>query len=271
MAGAMRLALALALLAASCVTAPSTKPPMQVVMIGDSTAAPYGPERAPQLGWAQVLPCALDSNVTVVDDAKGGRSTRSFQVEGWWEKARDKLKPGDVLLIQFGHNDAAIDRPERYVAARGGYKQNLELFVAAARERGATPVLITPVTRRYWESGRITDMHGEYDDVVREVAKATKTPLVDLDADSKAMLMRVGEKPSEDLYLHLPKGYSEYWKDGADDNTHFSEKGARMVAQLVAARLANLDTPLRGRVDAGVASLKPEFHAGGPACSVGAK
>ncbi|HEV7692396.1 MAG TPA: rhamnogalacturonan acetylesterase [Hyphomonadaceae bacterium] len=263
----MRQAVVLALLAGACMTAPVEKPLMQVVMIGDSTAAPYGPERYPQLGWAQVLPCALDANVTVVDDAKGGRSTKSFQVEGWWEKARDKLKPGDVLLIQFGHNDAAVDRPERFIEARPGFKNNLELFVSTARERGATPVLITPVTRRYWENGRITDMHGEYDDVVREVAAATKTPLVDLDADSKAMLLRIGEKPSEDLYLHLSKGYSEYWKDGADDNTHFSEKGARAVAQLVAARLAKLNTPLKGRVDAGVAALKPSFHAGGPACT----
>jgi lysophospholipase L1-like esterase len=270
MAGAMKRAVALGLLAAACVTAPVEKPPMQIVMIGDSTAAPYGPERYPQLGWAQVLPCALDANAVVIDDAKGGRSTKSFQVEGWWEKARDKLKAGDVLLIQFGHNDAAVDRPERHIEARPGYKANLELFVSAARERGATPVLITPVTRRYWENGRITDMHGEYDDVVREVASATRTPLIDLDKDSKAMLERIGEEPSKALFLHLPKGYSAYWKDGADDNTHFSETGARQVAQLVAARLAKLDTPLKARVDADAAALKASFHAGGPACMTGA-
>jgi lysophospholipase L1-like esterase len=265
----MRRALVLSLLAAACATAPSPKPPMQVVMIGDSTAAPYGPERYPQLGWAQVLPCALDANAIVVDDAKGGRSTKTFQSEGWWEKARDKLKPGDVLLIQFGHNDAAADKPERYIEARPGYKNNLELFVAEARERGATPVLITPVTRRYFEKGRVTDMHGEYDDVVREVAAATKAPLIDLDADSKALIVRLGDEASRNLYLHLPKGYSGYWKDGAADNTHFSEMGARAMAQLVAARLAKLNTPLKGRVDADAPALKPSFHAGSPACASG--
>lgn len=263
----MKRALGLALLAAGCVTAPVEKPSIQVVMIGDSTAAPYGPERYPQLGWAQVLPCALDANAVVVDDAKGGRSTRTFQSEGWWEQARDKLKPGDVLLIQFGHNDESIDRPERYIEARPGFANNLKLFVSAAREHGATPVLITPVTRRYFENGRVTDMHGQYDDVVREVAVATKTPLVDLDRDSKALVQKLGDEPSKALYLHLPRGYSEYWKDGADDNTHFSETGARQVAQLVAAGLAKLDTPLKGRVDPGVASLKPSFHAGGPGCT----
>lgn len=265
----MKRTLALALLAAGCATAPATMPPMQVVVIGDSTAAPYGPERYPQLGWAQVLPCALDADAVVVDDAKGGRSTKSFQVEGWWEKARDKLKPGDVLLIQFGHNDAAVDRPERFIEARPGYRNNLELFVAAARTRGATPVLITPVTRRYFENGRVTDMHGEYDDVVREVAAATKTPLVDLDADSKALITRLGDEKSKELYLHLPKGYSDYWKDGATDNTHFSETGARQIADLVAKRLAKLDTPLRGRIDADAPALRPSFRTGGPACSAG--
>lgn len=267
----MKHAWTLALLASACAAAPVEKSPVQVVVVGDSTAAPYGPERYPQLGWAQVLPCALDANAVVVDDAKGGRSTKSFQVEGWWDKARDKLKPGDVLLIQFGHNDAAIDRPERYIEARPGYRNNLELFVAAARERGATPVLITPVTRRYFENGRVTDMHGEYDDVVREVAAQTNTPLIDLDADSKALVARMGDEKSKELYLHLPKGYSEYWKDGASDNTHFSEMGARAVAQLVAARLAKLDTPLTGRVDADASALKASFHAGSPACSNGAQ
>jgi lysophospholipase L1-like esterase len=242
---------------------------MQVVMIGDSTAAPYGAERYPQLGWAQVLSCALDANAVVINDARGGRSTKSFQTEGLWDHARDKLKPDDVLLIQFGHNDASIDKPERYVEPRPGYKANLERFIAAAREHGATPILITPVTRRYFENGRVADMHGDYDDVVREVAAATQTPLIDLDADSKALITRLGEEESKALYLHLPKGYSSYWKDGADDDTHFSETGARQIAQLVAARLAQLDTPRRGRVDAGVVALKPSFLAGGPACSVG--
>ena len=266
----MKRAIGLALFAAACATAPApaSKPTMQVVMIGDSTAAPYGPERYPQLGWAQVLPCALDANAVVVDDAKGGRSSKSFQVEGWWEKARDKLRPGDVLLIQFGHNDAAIDRPERYIEARPGYQNNLKLFVAAARERGATPVLITPVTRRNFAEGKPVDVHGEYDDVVREVAKETRTPMVDLQRDSMALIGRLGEEESKKLYLHLPPGYSPYWKDGATDNTHFSEAGARAMAQLVAARLAKLDTPLKGRVDADVASLKPAFHAGGPACAI---
>jgi len=263
-----RALIALAALAlGACATSPAPTAPLQVVMIGDSTAAPYGPERYPQLGWAQVLSCAVHAGVTVADDARGGRSTKSFQAEGWWEKARDRLKPGDVLLIQFGHNDSAQDRPERYIEARPGFADNLKLFVAAARARGATPVLITPVTRRYFEGAKLTDMHGQYDDVVREVAVATKTPLVDLDADSKKLVERLGPEASKALYLHLPQGFSEYWKDGARDDTHFSETGARQMAGLVARRLAALDTPLKGRIDADSPALRASFLTHGPACT----
>jgi lysophospholipase L1-like esterase len=263
----MKAALFLALLLAACTTAPTLKPPVQVVMIGDSTAAPYGPERYPQLGWAQVLPCALGEGVTVVDDAKGGRSTKTCQSEGWWEKSLAKLNPGDVLLIQFGHNDEDATKPERYIEARPGFSANLKLFVTSARSKGATPVLITPVTRRYFANGKLTDMHGAYDDVVREVAAETHARLVDLDADSKALVNRLGDEQSKALYLHLPVGYSAYWKDGAKDDTHFSETGARQMAGLVAARLAKLDTPLKGRVDGDAPALRASFIAGGPDCS----
>jgi lysophospholipase L1-like esterase len=269
MAGSVKHAALLALLLAGCASLPAEKPAMQVVMIGDSTAAPYGPERYPQLGWAQVLPCALDANATVVDDARGGRSTKSFQVEGWWEKARDKLKPGDVLLIQFGHNDATVEKPERFIEARPGFADNLKLFVAAARERGATPILITPVTKLVFNDGKPADVHGDYDDVVREIAAATKTPFIDLQRDSMALIGRLGKAEAKKLYLYLPPGKFEYFKDGASDNTHFSEEGARAMAQLVAARLAKLETPLKGRVDADAPALKPSFHAGSPACMAG--
>lgn len=267
----MKRAGALAALAlAACATQPAPKPPLQVVVIGDSTAALYGPERYPQLGWAMVLPCALDPAVTVHDDAKGGRSTKSFQAEGWWEKSRDRLTPGDVLLIQFGHNDASIDKPERYIEARPGFKTNLERFVAAARARGATPVLITPVTRRQFADGKPIDVHGEYDDVVREVANATATPLIDLQHDSMDLIGRLGEEQSKALFLHLPTGAFPYFPDCVTDNTHFSETGARQIAALVAKRLGQLDTPLKGRVDAHAQALAPSFHAGGPACTTGA-
>jgi DNA sulfur modification protein DndE len=241
---------------------------MQVVMIGDSTAAPYGPERYPQLGWAQVLPCALKHGVTVVDDAKGGRSTKSFQTEGWWDKARDKLKPGDVLLIQFGHNDATVEKPERFIEPRPGFADNLKLFVAAARARGASPVLITPVAKLVFKDGKPADVHGEYDDVVREVARDTRTPLIDLDADSQALIARLGPEAGKALYLYLPPGQHPYFKDGSADNTHFTETGARQIAGLVARRLAALDTPLKGRVDADSLALRAGFLAHGPGCTV---
>lgn len=264
-------ALALGLTAGCAVSPQPARPPMQVVVIGDSTAAAYPPHRYPQLGWAMILPCALDAGVTVHNDAKGGRSTKSFRGEGWWSQSRDRLRPGDVLLIQFGHNDQSVEKGERYIEARPGFQDNLKLFVAAARERGASPVLITPVTRRRIVDGRQVDVHGDYDDVVREVAAATATPLIDLQRDSMDLLDQLGEEPSKALFLHLAAQAYPSHPDGLIDNTHFSESGARAIAGLVAARLAALDTPLAGRVDAYASALSASFHAGGPACSVAGK
>ena len=78
---------------------------------------------------------------------------------------------------------------------------------------------------------------------------------------------RLGDEPSKALYLHLPTGFSDYWKDGSKDDTHFSETGARQMAGLVAKRLAKLDTPLKGRVDADAPALKANFNAHGPSCT----
>jgi lysophospholipase L1-like esterase len=239
---------------------------MQVVVIGDSTAAPYGPERYPQVGWAMILPCAFDGAVTVHNDARGGRSTKSFRAEGLWDISRERLKPGDVLLIQFGHNDQSVEKGERYIDPPG-FAANLRLFVSAARERGATPVLITPVARRRFSEGAPIDAHGEYDDVVRAVATETATPLIDLNVLSMAELGRLGEEPSKNLFLHLAPGAFPSHPEGLTDNTHFSERGARTVAGLVAGALAGLDTPLTGRIDPKAGALDPDFHAGGPACT----
>ena len=89
------------------------RPPVQVFIAGDSTAAEYGPERYPQLGWGMVLPCAFDRDVTVRNIAKGGRSTKSFISQGFFGRIERDIRAGDVLLIQFGHNDAKSDDPVR--------------------------------------------------------------------------------------------------------------------------------------------------------------
>ena len=97
------------------------------------------------------------------------------------------MKPGDYLLIQFGHNDEK-EKGEG-VGAFTTYKADLKKFVAAARERGAIPVLITPVQRRTFDqAGKITNSHGDYPEAVRQVAREENVALIDLHCDEHAVL-----------------------------------------------------------------------------------
>lgn len=259
-------AFAAALLSLAGFAPPSQQEVTQVVVIGDSTAAFYPPERYPQMGWAMILPCAVKSGVIVHNDARGGRSTKSFRAEGLWAASSERLGPGDVLLIQFGHNDQSVEKGERYIDP-AGFADNLRLFISTARQRGATPVLITPVARRRFVDGRAVDAHGEYDDVVRNVASETGTPLIDLNMLAMAELDSLGEEGSKLMFLHLAPGAYPSHPDGLIDNTHFSERGARTIAAMVADALARLDTPLAGRIDAAAPGLNPDLRTGGPACA----
>jgi DNA sulfur modification protein DndE len=238
-----------------------------IFIASDSTAQTYKAERYPQTGWGQMLPCALDPDVRVENRAMGGRSTRTFIGEGRWDRLMADLKPGDTVLIQFGHNDASRNKPERFVEAATGYRDNLLRFVWQVRGAGGIPVLITPVARRSFdESGRAKADFASYSAVVREVASATDTRLIDLEALSRAWIDRVGKTGSEPYFLHYPKGKYAAFKDGIADDTHFSEVGARGVADLVAQGLRNLDLPVSSKVHPGRPELTRTTPLGSVAC-----
>ena len=124
-------------------------PPRQVFIAGDSTASHYGPERAPREGWGQQLQSFLDEDAYVVrNHAQSGRSSRSFVAEGWFDGMAKEMRAGDVLLIQFGHNDEKIEDPTRYNEPQRAFPEWLMRYVELARSKGATPILVTPVARR---------------------------------------------------------------------------------------------------------------------------
>ena len=151
---------------ACCAPAAAGTPPRQVFIAGDSTASHYGPERAPREGWGQQLQGFLDDDAYVVrNHAQSGRSSRSFIAEGWFDGMAKDMRSGDVLLIQFGHNDEKIEDPTRYNEPQRAFPQWLARYVALAREKGATPILVTPLARRKFERGskidQLLDTHRE--------------------------------------------------------------------------------------------------------------
>jgi lysophospholipase L1-like esterase len=220
-----------------------------IFIASDSTAANYTAERYPQAGWGMMLKCGLSSHVQVSNHAMGGRSTRTFLSEGRLDAILATLKPGDTVLIQFGHNDANRARPERFLEAGTGYRDNLLQYIHVIRARGGTPVLLTPVAQRLFEGGHVKAGFAAYSAVVRAVAAETKTPLIDLEALSRAWVEQAGEEGAKRYYLHYTAAdHARGFPQGVDDDTHFSELGARGIADLVAGGLAGLKLPVSAEV-----------------------
>ncbi len=219
-----------------------------VWLIGDSTMANKEVKAYPETGWGMPFANFFDSTVTVDNRAKNGRSTKSFIAEGLWQPVMDHLSEGDYVLIQFGHNDEGKEKVGRYTTP-DEFKVNLVRYVNETRSKKAIPVLITPVTRRNFDSvGKIRETHPIYADVVRQVAQQTNTPLIDLDEKSKALLQQYGEENSKFLFNYLDPNEHPNYPDGQKDNTHFSELGARKMAELVLAEIKSLHVELAGRI-----------------------
>lgn len=211
---------------------------MTLYICGDSTAASYKPEEAPITGWGQVLPEYLPG-VRVENRAMAGRSTKSFLAEGRLQKIETEIQPGDLLLIQFSHNDES-DLVWRHTDPWTSFYHNLEIFVDTAILRGAKPVLMTPICRRMWRDGVLHESHEDYPDVIRTLAAQRNVPLIDMYAKSLQYVRELGDDESKKLYLHLEKGVYPAWPNGNADDTHTKRAGAEAYARMTAEALREL-------------------------------
>ena len=209
------------------------KEPTTVYLAGDSTMAEKLPEKRPETGWGEALQKFFNPEKARIENhAKNGRSTRTFIEEKLWQGILDKLKKGDYVFIEFGHNDAAKDRTDRYTSPED-YRRNLARFITEVRERKAIPVLLTPVMRRRFDKdGNFQDSHGEYPDIVRAVASEQKAPLIDMHRKSERVLKQYGVEESKKLFLQLKPNENANYPKGIEDNTHFSPFGAEIMAGL---------------------------------------
>lgn len=233
---------------------PSTnKNTTNIFLAGDSTLTDYTLEndyekkRYPQQGWGGVFQeffipdslktlqsAALAKNVLVIDKAKGGRSTRTFFQEGRWRYIFQNLKPKDYVLIQFGHNDESEKKADRYVDVPG-YKEYLRLYIHQAKEKRATPVLVTPVSRNYpWKEGVLGDSHPEYAKAMLEIGEEQNVAVIDLNRISREFLTKKGQDfVTTHYFMNLLSGKFEAYPNGQKDDTHFQPDGAKAIAQLV--------------------------------------
>jgi len=218
-----------------------------VYLIGDSTMSVKETKAYPETGWGMPFKFFFDSTVVVDNRAKNGRSTRTFLSEGLWQPIADQLAEGDYVFIQFGHNDESKEKTDRYTTPEE-YKKNLKRFITETKSKKAQPVLLTPVSRRKFDNGKIQETHAEYSPLVVEAAKEMNVPLIDLDTKSRDMLQSFGDENSRLLFLQLAPGEHPNYPDGKTDNTHFNELGARKVAEIVLAEIRNLHLGLSDHV-----------------------
>jgi lysophospholipase L1-like esterase len=219
-----------------------------VYLIGDSTIADKRPGAFPETGWGTPFKTFFDSSVVVENRAMNGRSTRTFISENRWQPIVDALNEGDYVFVQFGHNDEAKEKSDRYTSPEQ-YKENLKRFVSETRGKKAHPVLLSPVSRRRFNAeGIVMETHIDYSPLVRQVADETRTPFIDLDSKSRELLRQFGKDDSKYLFLQLEPHEHPNYPEGKNDNTHFSEFGARKIAQIVLAEIIALRLDLSDRV-----------------------
>jgi lysophospholipase L1-like esterase len=238
--------LAGALLALALLQPPGKK--IKIFLAGDSTMSNKETKAFPETGWGMPFVHFWDSTVTVVNRAKNGRSTKTFISEGLWKSIYDEAGEGDYVFIQFGHNDESVEKKERY-ATPDTFKMNLTRFIKETREKKAIPILFTPVSRRKFDkSGNAVPTHEQYSALVKEVAQETSVLFIDLDEKSRMLYQQFGEENSKLLFLQLKPGDHPNYPEGKTDNTHFTELGARLIAQLILKELKTLNTELTERI-----------------------
>jgi len=221
---------------------------IKVFMAGDSTMSIKEIRAYPETGWGMPFVNFFDSTVTVVNKAKNGRSTRTFISEGLWDAIMKDMQEGDYVFIQFGHNDESPEKKERY-STPSEYRNNIMRFINETRSKKGIPILLTPVSRRKFDSsGTAIETHKVYSAIVREIAKETNVFFIDLDEKSRALYQKFGKENSRLLFLQVKPGQHPNYPEGREDNTHFDELGARLIAELVLAEMRIQQIPLIERI-----------------------
>lgn len=206
----------------------------RIFIIGDSTVEDNKP---PFRGWGWAMRACAADGVEVCNHAISGRSTRSFLDEQRFEPVKEAMQPGDVLLIQFGHNDEKQDE-ERHTDPDSSYQEKLGIYCDAALERGTLPVLITPVSRRlYTEYDELKVTHGEYPAAMKAFAERRGLPCIDLYTASRELFIAIGRAETAKYFVHIEPGENPDFPDGHDDPTHFNAEGAEAICGLIVDRM----------------------------------
>lgn len=229
-------------------SAVSAQEKTHVFMAGDSTMSIKEVKDYPETGWGMPFSYFFDESIVVDNRAKNGRSTNTFISEKRWQGIMDELKAGDYVFIEFGHNDQSKKKKDRYTPPEQ-FAANLTQFIADVRSKQASPILMTPITRRYFNAdGSIKDTHPIYADLVRDVAKQTGVVFIDMEKVTQQHFQQLGDENSALRFMHILPNLHPNYPYGVKDDTHLNQLGAREVAQLVLVELKKINHPLSKRL-----------------------
>lgn len=252
-----------------CFTAASRKH-TTIFIVGDSTAANKDTTNGKQeRGWGMMLQRCFDGHIHIDNHAVNGRSSLTFLNEGRWQTVLDLIKPGDYVIIQFGHNDEK-PKADRHTEPGSTFDDNLERYVRETRQRGGIPVLMNPVVRRNFqmsapqikddeelrtttahdgaevtEGDSLIDTHGLYRVAPRNVALRTNCYFVDANQITHDLEQGLGKEGSKRLHMWYLPGEHPSLPKGRRDNTHYNVYGATVVARLLADALCDEIPQLR--------------------------
>ena len=238
-----------------------------VYLAGDSTVVDQ--LGVPWAGWGQMLPVFFKPGVVVANHAESGRTVRSFTWEHRFEKIMSTLKAGDYVFMQFGHND--MKEKGEGIGPFESYQDGLRAFIDAIRERGATPVLVTPMHRRWFQKeGTIQQTFGDYPEAMRQVAEQKGVALIDLQVSSRAFYEALGPEGSKAAFVHYPAGTYPGQDKRLKDDTHHNNYGAYVLARCVVEGIREAGLPLADELVADLAVFDPgastDARAGRCAC-----
>lgn len=214
-----------------------------IFLAGDSTCASYSAKRAPLTGWGQVLPDFCKAGVKVNNLAISGASSKSYIDSKAWDKLISKVKKGDFVVIQFGHNDSHTKRPKQYTVPGGTYDANLKKFIADVRSKGGVPVIATSIARGNFDKKGTISLKTlkAYCDAARNVAKAEKVALVDLNAETVKLFNSLKKEGTRKLFMCSSKDPKR-----KNDVTHVNKEGAQAIAKLFVDAAKAQKLPLAG-------------------------
>lgn len=233
-----------------------------IYLTGDSTVVDAQYE--PWASWGQMLPYFFVPNeVVIANYAESGETLKAFEDRHRIDKIWNKIKPGDYLFIQFGHNDQKAGN-----SIKSGYRKRLKEWILKAKELGAVPVLVTSMNRRVFdENNKIVHTLDDFPDAMREIAKEEKVDLIDLNALSKTLFEAMGPEDAKKAFVHYPANSYPNQPTALADDTHFNTYGAYELAKCVVKSIVDQNLTLKKYISKNYKSFNPnkpdkieEFH-----------